>query len=127
MGKSLIRWVATGAFALTVTGAVPATAHDGGAAAGGLCTQGSVWALKAVEYEHRIVLTYGVHTDAAGEVWRVRIGHNGEPIFRGLRTTNDNGNFVVRLRTWNAVGIDAFRARAVNVTTEEVCAGGLAV
>lgn len=106
----------------------PTDGGDGHAiAAGGLCSGRSVWVLKARVDEQRIVLGYGVHSRAAGEVWRVRIGHNGEPVFVGAVKTNDSGSFVVRLKTRNALGVDAFRARAVNGTTGELCAGGLAI
>ena len=124
----MLRAVVIGALALSVAAAVPAAATDGGgAAAGGACDAGSVWGLKAVVLDHGIGLTYAVHSDAPGQVWRVRIGHNGEQIFLGPRKTNEDGNFYVRLRTWNARGIDTFRARSVNTETGELCAGGLAL
>jgi hypothetical protein len=129
----MIRMGAGAALTLTLAlGSVPASAGvdtgDGHAvAAGGLCSDTSVWVLKARVFERRIRLVYGVHSHVAGEVWRVRIGHNGHRIFADAVETDDAGNLVVHVRTKNLEGTDVFRARAVNLLTEEICAGGLAV
>lgn len=128
------RMIRTGVVAalLLALGAAPASAGltttDGHTvAAGGLCSDTSAWVLKAHVFERRIGLVYAVHAHTAGEVWRVRIGHNAEPIFAGVVKTDDAGNLVVRLVTRNLPGVDIFRARAANGATGELCAGGLAI
>lgn len=93
----------------------------------GDCSGESHWRLVLIE-RHRVILVgFQVQSGVAGEIWRVRIGHNGHTNFLGFRKTNDHGSFGVRSLARNTRGPDHFRAGARNVTTGETCLGRAAI
>ena len=62
--------------------------------------------------------------NVVGDVWRVRIRHDGDLVFSGRRTTTaPSGSFEVRILQRDRSCDDAFRARAVITETGETCAG----
>ena len=72
----------------------------------------------------RIEVEFEVDQNVVGDEWRVRIHHDGEIAFRGTRTTRGaSGSFELRIVEPNNAGADNFRARARNLSTDEVCAG----
>jgi len=125
MFERMMRMALAGALVLTVAGAMPATAKAGDVIRRGACSGASDWKLKLSPEDGMIEVEYEVDSNVVGQVWRVRIVHNGNRIFLGRRMTlAPSGSFTVRLLTRNLAGPDAFRARARNLATDEVCAGG---
>lgn len=90
----------------------------------GSCSGQSDWKLKLSPQDGRIEVEFEVDQNVAGDRWRVRIRHDGGVAFRGTSTTHDaSGSFEVRTVEPNHAGTDAFRARARNVSTGEICTG----
>ncbi len=104
--------------------ALPVLAKDGDVIRRGACSGRSDWKLKLSEDNGRIEVEYEVDQNRAGDVWRVRVRHDGDLVFAARRTTKaPSGSFTVRLLQRNRVGDDLFRGRAVNLRTGEVCGG----
>jgi hypothetical protein len=104
--------------------AVPTLAKDGDVIRRGACSGASDWKLKLSEEDGRIEVEYEVDQNKVGDTWRVRIRHDGDPVFAGTRTTQaPSGSFEVRILQRNRAGDDVFRGRAVNLRTGEVCGG----
>jgi hypothetical protein len=105
--------------------AMPAAlARDGDVIRRGACSGRSDWKLKLSEENGRIEVEYEVDQNRVGDVWRVRIRHNGDLVFADRRTTRGpSGSFEVRILQRNRAGDDVFRGRAVNVRTGETCGG----
>jgi hypothetical protein len=106
--------------------AVPAVASAGGrdVIREGRCSGRSDWKLKLSPENGRIEVEFEVDQNVVGDVWRIRIRHDEDLVFRERRTTRGaSGSFEVRIVEPNNVGTDAFRARARNVSTDEVCVG----
>jgi hypothetical protein len=90
----------------------------------GSCSGRSDWKLKLSPEDGRIEVEFEVDQNVVGDEWRVRIRHDGEIAFRGTRTTRGaSGSFELRIVEPNSAGADSFRARARNISTDEVCAG----
>ena len=90
----------------------------------GPCSGRSDWKLKLSPEDGRIEVEFEVDQNVVGDEWRVRIRHDGEIAFRGTRTTHGaRGSFELRIVEPNNAGADNFRARARNLSTDEVCAG----
>jgi hypothetical protein len=101
-----------------------ALAKDGDVIRTGACSGRSDWKLKLSEEDGRIEVEFEVDQNVVGDVWRVRIRHDGDLVFVGRRTTKGpSGSFEVRIVERNRAGDDVFRARAVNTETGETCAG----
>ena len=91
----------------------------------GSCSGRSDWKLKLSPEDGRIEVEFEVDQNVVGDRWRVTIRHDGAVAFRGTRTTGGaSGSFEVRTVEPNHAGSDAFRARARNLSTGEVCVGG---
>jgi hypothetical protein len=90
----------------------------------GSCSSRSDWKLKLSDEDGRIEVEFEVDQNVVGDVWRVRIRHDGDLVFAGRRTTQaPSGSFEVRIVERDHAGDDVFRARAVNAETGETCAG----
>ena len=101
-----------------------ALAKDGDVIRRGACSGSSDWKLKLSDEDGRIEVEFEVDQNVVGDVWRVRIRHDGDLVFAGRRTTRgESGSFEVRIVEPDRAGDDAFRARAVNTSTGETCAG----
>jgi hypothetical protein len=104
--------------------ALPVLARDGDVIRRGACSRNSDWKLKLSEENGRIEVEYEVDQNVVGDVWRVRIRHNGDLVFAGRRTTRGtSGSFQVRILLRNRAGDDVVRGRAVNLRTGEACGG----
>jgi len=104
--------------------AMPALAQAGDVIRRGACSGPSDWKLKLSEENGRVEVEYEVDQNVVGDVWRVRIRHDGDLVFAGRRTTRaPSGSFEVRILQRNRAGDDVFRGRAVNVRTGETCGG----
>jgi hypothetical protein len=101
-----------------------AVAEDDDVHRHGGCSDSSRWELDLEREGGRIEVDYEVDTDVAGQRWRVKLVHNGDVFFRGVRETHGrDGSFEVERRTDDASGTDCFIGRAVNKRTGEVCRG----
>jgi hypothetical protein len=90
----------------------------------GSCADASDWKLKVSPEDGRLEVEFEVDQNVSGDRWRVRIRHDGDLAFRGIRTTGSaSGSFEVRIVENDTAGSDAFRARARNLSTDEVCVG----
>lgn len=90
----------------------------------GPCSGRSDWKIKLSPEDGRIEVEFEVDQNVVGDEWRVRIRHDGQLAFRGTRTTRGaSGSFELRIVEPNNAGADSFRARARNLSTDEVCAG----
>ena len=68
--------------------AMPAAlARDGDVIRRGACSGRSDWKLKLSEENGRIEVEYEVDQNRVGDVWRVRIRHDGDLVFADRRTT----------------------------------------
>jgi hypothetical protein len=102
----------------------PAAARNGDVIRRGACGGRSDWKLKLSDEGGRIEVDFEVDQNVVGDVWRVRIRHDGDLVFAGRRTTKaPSGSFDVRIVQRDRPGDDAFRGRAVNTRTGETCAG----
>ena len=90
----------------------------------GSCSGQSDWKLKLSPENGRIEVEFEVDQNVAGDRWRVTIRHDGDLALRDTRTTRGaSGSFEARTVESNNAGSDAFRARARNLSTGEVCVG----
>ena len=90
----------------------------------GSCADASDWKLKVSPEDGRLEVEFEVDQNLSGDRWRVRIRHDGDLAFRGIRTTKvASGSFEVRIVENDTAGPDAFRASARNLSTDEVCVG----
>lgn len=90
----------------------------------GSCGGASDWKLKVSPEDGGLEVEFEVDQNVSGDRWRVRIRHDGDLAFRGTRTTRGaSGSFEVRIVENDTSGSDAFRARAHNLSTDEVCVG----
>jgi len=90
----------------------------------GSCSGQSDWKLKLSPQDGRIEVEFEVDQNVTGDRWRVTIRHDGDLAFRDTRTTHGaSGSFEARTVEPDNAGSDAFRARARNLSTGEVCVG----
>jgi hypothetical protein len=122
MFKRILGVALAAALALTVVGAMPASAKAGDVVKKGPCSAGAEWKLKLSPEDGKIEVEYEVDSNVNGQRWNVKIFQNGSRIFNGHRTTQGaSGSFTVRLVTPDGSGTDAFRAKATNAG--QTCAG----
>ena len=90
----------------------------------GSCADASGWKMKVSPENGGLQVEFEVDQNVSGDRWRVRIRHDGDLAFRGIRTTmGASGSFEVRIVENDTAGPDALRGRARNLSTEEVCVG----
>lgn len=119
---------AAGAMTLGLLVASPAGAA--GAAGGelvqnqGPCNMGSRWEL-SIETNGASGHTadFDVRDAPVGDRWRVKMLHNGDPLFRGSAVTDEDGRLEVEPAIQLEAGPDTVVARAVNTRTGERCSG----
>jgi hypothetical protein len=122
MQKSIVFALVT-AFVLLVPAGI-ASAGQNDVIREGSCVDASDWKLKVSPENGRLEVEFEVDQNVSGDRWRVRIRHDGDLAFRGVRTTKGaSGSFEVRIVENDTAGPDAFRARARNRSTDEVCVG----
>ena len=128
MLKRILGVALAGALALTVGGALPATAKAGDVVARGACSRTAEWKLKLSPEDGRIEVGFEVDSNVNGQTWNVKIAQNGTQIFSGNRVTRaPSGSFTVRLLASDAAGADAFTASATNAATGETCSGAASI
>lgn len=114
--------IATTTFA--VLGAAPAHAGDDDREVirHGSCSGSTDWKMKAKADDGRIEVESEIDSNRTGQVWHWTLRHDGNVAADGRSTTRGrSGSFEVERKTRNAAGTDAFRFRAVNRATGEVC------
>jgi hypothetical protein len=90
----------------------------------GSCSGSSDWKLKLSPEDGGIEVEFEVDQNVSGDEWKVKIRHDGERVFRGTETTGGaSGSFEVRIVENDNAGTDAFKAKARNLSTDEVCVG----
>lgn len=110
------------AAAAMVATAPAASAKTVVARAGGVCSAGSHWTMKAKPDNGRMELELEVDSNRNGQRWAVRITDNRHLIFVGTKVTvAPSGSFDVRRLTANRPGVDHFVGVAKNTRTGEVC------
>ncbi len=88
----------------------------------GSCTASTHGRIKAEPDDARIEVESEVDGNVAGQRWRWVLRHDGSVSARGTsRTHAPSGSFSVERRTVDRPGTDAFRFRARNLRTGEVC------
>jgi DUF4097 and DUF4098 domain-containing protein YvlB len=109
----------------TALAAVPAApAKDGDVRRAGRCTAASTSKIKLSEENGRIEVEFEVDQNVSGDTWRVRIRHGDTVVFRGTETTGGaSGSFTTRIVEDDQSGTDVFRAKARNLSTDELCRG----
>jgi hypothetical protein len=75
----------------------------------------------ATKVGEEIAVTLRLLTDQARDDWRVRLFHEGEPIFSKVRTTNAQGNLKVVRVVQNMPGRDDLAARTRHLDTGTTC------
>lgn len=117
--------VVVAALTVGVLAAAPAAqAKDGDVIERGSCSGTSDWKLKLSPENGRIEVEFQVDQNLVGDVWRVRIRHDGELAFRGKETTGGaSGSITVRIVEDDLAGADRFVGKARNLSTDEVCKG----
>lgn len=108
-------------------GPMPAAAHEVERETRGSCTRTSDWELDLEKEHGRIEVKVDVDTRVVGRQWRVRIWHNGTLTSDVLRRTDRDGEFEVERTRRDQRGRDAFRFRAVDQVSGEVCTGSLSI
>jgi hypothetical protein len=107
--------------------AIPAAqAEDNEVFASGSCSGRSHWTLE-LDIEHRVEADFEGHTPRAGQTWRIVMRHGKSVVFRGTRTTENDGDFEVDKTMRNRSGRDRVSVRSVNTRTGEVCKGASSI
>ena len=116
------------ALAAPLTLAGPAQASGGTAVVNrSSCVGGGIFTLKAKHDDAGVIeVEYEVDTNRAGQVWGVRLLHDGVTIFSGHATTvAPSGSFTLHRRTGNWSGTDVIQSRAVRGA--QACGGRVAL
>ena len=122
MKKGIVLALVT-AFVLLAPAGI-ATAGQNDVIRRGSCSDASEWKLKVSPDNGGLEVEFEVDQNVSGDRWQVRIRHDGDVAFRGTRTTRGaSGSFSVRIVESDQAGSDVFRARARNLSTDEVCVG----
>ncbi len=122
--RRVIATAVIAALAFTMIGGSVASAASADVLRKGSCSDASHWKLKLSPENGRIEADFEVDQNVTGDVWRVRMLHNGSVFFRGTRVTKGaSGSFEVRKLVNDAGGTDGFVAKARNTSTGETCRG----
>jgi hypothetical protein len=124
--RTIIRLAVAGLLAAAplVMSAPAAQAGSGDVIRTGSCSAASDWKLKLSPEDGRIEVEFEVDQNVVGDTWRVRFFRNGTLFATARATTRaPSGSFEVRRVANDGAGIDAFRVRAANLGTGEVCVG----
>ena len=111
--------------AVALIAAAPAVASDDDdIIRRGSCSGSADWKVKLDFDDGRIETEFEVDQNRNGRRWRVVLKRDGNRFFKGVRTTHGpSGSFEVERKTRNPAGSDRIKARAVNLTSGEVCEG----
>ena len=88
----------------------------------GSCSGSTDWKIKAKPDDGRIEVESEIDSNRAGQTWAWTLRHDGKVAAQGRsKTTGRSGSFEVERKTRNTAGADAFKFRAVNRASGEVC------
>ena len=88
----------------------------------GQCTGASDWKLKAKSDDGGIEVEAEIDSNRTGQKWAWKLKRNGKLVDRGTATTGArSGSFEIERKTGNRAGTDAFKFRAVNKRSGQVC------
>ena len=107
-----------------------ANASNGGAAvrAGGSCSSGATWTLKAKHDDGAIQVEGEVDSNRVGQPWAWSISDNGTVVRSGSATTTaPSGSFSVSRRIANLARTDHVVFRAARPATGQTCQGAVSV
>ena len=115
--------------AVALVAAVPAAAGgDADVIRRGSCSGASNWKLKLGLDDGKIETQFEVDQNRNGQRWRVVLKRDGTRFFRGVRTTHaPSGSFEVERKTKNPAGPNRIKARAVNLSSGEICKGAATI
>ncbi|HSE82047.1 MAG TPA: hypothetical protein VLA87_10250 [Gaiellaceae bacterium] len=115
--------------AVALVAAVPAAAGgDDDVIRRGSCSGASNWKLKLGLDDGKIETEFEVDQNRNGQRWRVVLKRDGNRFFRGVRTTQaPSGSFEVKRKTKNPAGPNRIKARAVNLSSGEICKGAATI
>jgi hypothetical protein len=122
--RKAVRFAVAGLMMAGLFGAAApaAMAKDGDVIRQGKCTGTSTAKIKLSPENGGIEVEFEVDQNKVGDTWRVKLFHNGTQVFTGTRVTQaPSGSFELRRVVNNAAGTDTIRARARNLSTDEVC------
>lgn len=120
--KNMVKTAAALALAAALVAPTAALAKPAEVIKSGTCTAASDWKLKLDRDNQQIELEFEVDQNVVGDVWRVRVRHNGTLKYRLRRTTKPpSGSFTARRFLANEAGRDRIKVRAINLSTGEVC------
>jgi hypothetical protein len=122
-----VRPLLAGACALTIASVSPSPASATVVGADGACSISATWSLRAAPSDGVIWVKYTVRSSGPGEVWGVRLRHDGALFFADRRITGDDGSFTVRRPIRDLPRADLIRARAYHHASGELCTGAIAV
>jgi hypothetical protein len=121
--KKLIAVAVVAALALVIPAGM-AWAGNSDVTQQGSCDGNSEWKLKLSPENGQIEAEFEVDQNVSGDQWKVKIKHDGDVVFKDTRTTRGaSGSFTARIVESNNGGTDAFKGRAKNQSTGEVCVG----
>jgi hypothetical protein len=112
------------ALALLATPASTLARNGGGGAIthAGVCSANSTSKIKIKPDNGKIEVEFEVDQNRNNRTWHVVLKDNGTVFFSGNRTTHaPSGSFSVSKLVANGAGTDKITARAVNLTSGEVC------
>jgi len=125
--RKIASLVVVGALAFASLGGVALAGQNDVIERGG-CSGASDWKLKLSPEDGRLEVEFEVDQNVSGDTWRVRIRHGDTLVFRGTETTGGaSGSFTTRIVEDDLAGTDAFRAKARNLSTDEVCRGSASI
>ena len=121
--RKIATLVVVGALAFASLGGVALAGQNDVIERGG-CSGSSDWKLKVSPDNGRLEVEFEVDQNVSGDTWRVRIRHGDTVAFRGSETTGGaSGSFEIRIVEDDLAGTDTFRAKARNLSTDELCRG----
>lgn len=69
----------------------------------------------------RFEVSFEVDSNVRGQQWRLVLLHNGDRVFRDVRTTDREGEVDYERTRPDTAGADTFRAKAVKLGTGQSC------
>ena len=123
--RSILTTALLAAFLAIQSPAMPAAAGDDDVRRSGSCSAKSDWKLKLSPEDRGLEVEFEVDQNVAGQDWRVTLKNDGERFFRGRRTTKGpSGSIEVRKVVDGTGGVVA---KAVNLSSDEVCRGSASI
>jgi hypothetical protein len=120
--RKMTKVAITGLLAMALLAPTAAFAKDGDVVRTGNCSAASDWKLKLSPENSSIETEIEVDQNVVGQVWKVKVFHNGTLEYKFRKTTvAPSGSFTARRLVGDEAGKDRIRVRAVNIGTGEAC------